>query len=82
MRRGGECVRGRSAGGFRLGAVAAVRSPGEGGGAGTAVGGDEELREAFDAAAGEGGLLGLDGFRVSLSKLGLPVCLSYLDVLN
>lgn len=54
-----------------MGAVAAVRSPGEGSGAGTAVGGDQELREAFDAAADEGGLLGLDGFRVSLVYLGL-----------
>jgi len=66
-----ECVRGRGAGGFRLGAVTAVRSPGEAGGAGMAVGGDEELREAFNAAAGEGGLLGLGGFRVSLVCLGV-----------
>ena len=51
-----------------MGAVTAVRSPGDGGGASTstAVGGGEELKEAFDAAAGEEGLLGLAGFRVRL----------------
>lgn len=61
-------MRGRGSGGFQLGAVTAVRSPGDGAGAVTAVGDEdgEELRKAFDAAAGEEGLLGLDGFRVSV----------------
>lgn len=59
-------VRGRGEGGFQLGAVTAVRSPGDGGRVATAVGGDGELRKAFDASAGEEGLLGLDGFRVSV----------------
>lgn len=57
-------ARGQSAGGFQLGAVTAVRSPGDGGGAATAVEGGEELREAFNAAVGEEEFLGLDGFRV------------------
>ncbi|CBJ30044.1 expressed unknown protein [Ectocarpus siliculosus] len=56
-------ARGRCAGGFQLGAVTAVRSPGDGGGAATAVEGGEELREAFNAALGEEEFLGLDGFR-------------------
>ncbi|CAN0290334.1 unnamed protein product, partial [Ectocarpus sp. 12 AP-2014] len=55
-------ARGRCAGGFQLGAVTAVRSPGDGGAA-TAVEGGEELREAFNAAVGEEEFLGLDGFR-------------------
>lgn len=59
-------ARGRGARGFRLGAVTAVRSPGNGAAMTTAaVEGGEELREAFEAAVGEDGLLGLDGFRVS-----------------
>lgn len=61
----------RGGGGFRLGAVTAVRSPGDGGGASTVVGGGEELKEAFDAAVGEEGLLGLVGFRVSWFDLFL-----------
>ncbi|CAM9119069.1 unnamed protein product [Ectocarpus fasciculatus] len=56
-------ARGRCAGGFQLGAVTAVRSPGDGGGAATGVEGGEELREAFNAAVGEDEFLGLDGFR-------------------
>lgn len=59
-------ARGRCAGGFQLGAVTAVRSPGDGGGAATVVEGGEELREAFNAAVGEDEFLGLDGFRVGL----------------
>lgn len=59
-------ARGRGARGFRLGAVTAVRSPGDGGGVATAVGEGGELRGAFDASVGEEGLLGLDGFRVRI----------------
>lgn len=60
-------ARGRGVGGFRLGAVTAVRSPGDGGGTtSTMVGGGEELKEAFNAAAGEEELLGLAGFRVGI----------------
>eukprot|EP00752_Nemacystus_decipiens_P009010 g8043.t1 len=55
-------ARGHGIGGFRLGAVTAVRSPGDGGGT-TSTAVDEELKEAFDAAAGGAGLLGLAGFR-------------------
>ena len=58
--------RGRCGGGSRLGAVAAVSSPGDGAAAAAAyVEEAEEFREAFDAAAGEDGLLGFDQFRVS-----------------
>lgn len=56
--------------------MTAVRSPGDSPGSAAAAvveGGEEELREAFDAAAGEEGLLGLDGFRVSRAVCG---CLS------
>lgn len=59
-------ARGRCAWGFRLGAVTAVRSPGDGGGAVTAVDGGEELKETFIAAVGEEEFLGLDGFRVGV----------------
>ncbi|CAM9171196.1 unnamed protein product [Laminaria digitata] len=57
--------RGRGEGGFQLGMVAAVRSPGDGAAAATAAvgGGGEELEGAYEAAVGEDGLLGLDGFR-------------------
>lgn len=42
-----------------------MRSPGDGAAAATAaVGGGEELKGAYEAAVGEDGLLGLDGFRV------------------
>lgn len=64
-------MRGRGAGGFQLGAVTAVRSPGDGGGVATAVDGEGELRKAFDTSAGEEGLLGLDGFRVSVFIVSL-----------
>lgn len=56
--------RGRGEGGFQLGAVTAVRSPGDGAAVTARVGEEAELRRAFETAAEEDGLLGLDGFRV------------------
>lgn len=56
--------RGRGEGGFQLGAVTAVRSPGDGAAVTSRVGEEAELRRAFEDAAEEDGLLGLDGFRV------------------
>lgn len=72
----------RGVGGFKLGAVTAVRSPGDGGGSATVVEGGEELREAFDAAVGEKELLGLDGFRVSfdLCRPRIVVCFAAIVV--
>lgn len=44
-----------------------MRSPGDGGAATAAVdGGGEELKGAYEAAVGDDGLLGLDGFRVRM----------------
>lgn len=56
--------RGRGEGGFQLGAVTAVRSPGDGAAVTARVEEEAELRRAFEDATGEDGLLGLDGFRV------------------
>lgn len=64
-------MRGRDQrGGFQLGSVTAVPSPGIGDDtittAEVVAGLDEhELLEAFERVKGEDGLLGLDGFRVS-----------------
>lgn len=70
---GRRTVRGRGARGFQLGSVTAVRSPGDGAAStATTVGGEEELRGAFDAAAGEDGLLGVDGFRVRSGRGAFP----------